>query len=1296
MSPLAARSTGPFKFLDYFGTADESCFDGRDDAIQAVASGVLRNRTFVLYGRSGCGKTSLILAGLFPELKRRGHGATYVRTLSDPLADLHRALASHDDSTGNIPSTTADTASTSIGVDLTRTMERRLDDLLALAVASKPSVIVFDQFEEFFVRFRKDPARRSAFIRAIGTLLMDPSLDLHVLFSLRQEYVAELDDLRDFLPSIHANEYRLRSLTAFGARQSIARQLAAADVAYEPRFLTGVVDLLEGVRFDPTILQIVCTEAYRCAVERDPDAVRLTNPDLAALGGLEDLFRKFLSNLTEKLTNQLAFPCRVVLKALTTEEGTKRACRADDLMDCGFVTSREEIATVLEKLVTARLVRRDPRPDAVWYELIHERLVSIVLDWLAVDDQFTDFDRTRTLIRDMERSGIWRRVSDALLTPGQIVDIVGPHRARLQLEPAQLEYVFRSAICRCTDNPRTHDDVRYWAGRMGSEPRLAVLDELIESDDAVLRAGAAEAVGILEEHALVDRCVDLALHDDATSVRKAAARTLATTGTTSQLDEIAQAVRYRKDRDAAHAVLIERRRTGHAMPRLPLWRRWIMERRAMRDARTQRAHEIHAAGRIGAARGARAGPAWGLTAGLTTLLVISWLNGTRITDIEISQLGGLGLLLPVLALAGLVLGRSLARSAARRSFLTPDPDWHGVVIRNWLTSGTFCLIIFSYLVAIVEIVDVVDSSRIGLVIAFIVTAAAVSLLAGLVRIHQHLIGHGVIEREGWIWGFLLVAGPVATLVWLTEYAIAATERSTRVLDGLQVAAVSHSGLGMAAILFTSAIAFIASMALANPDGTRGSAATDRAPVPVASRALWRTALRMTPARATVLAWSIMNVVAYLVYYGPDTLPFRIVIPATDAASSASLTGNLVDLTIDADFHRLNVGSHSSPAVYTVQRSTNSDYGTVLDIEGTRTSYFGTLAVTLPAGKSKVWTSVSGAGGPYRMDFLRRPLHASSDTVALAPGRWTFFMVELVAEKAGSAAIGGIMGHLPPGTWEEGDEVVLTFVDDVLDPPPAGFKESGTLVAGSGFGGDTGPAYPTTWVIGFNRPVGVSTLPGMRDDPYLDVVRRLPVDPATGVWGTRLTLRSGYAFGDPASAPEAATQRVTRDTLPEHRVHLIAAVTITPGNAVAVAPNIDPSLGAIEALERAESASDPQSARRALEDAVRLSMTSMDAEAASSVCWRGMLEREAATVLEACEFAVATDSTNGDFRDSRGAARAQLGDTAGAVQDFEAFIDWARGRFSEDRINQRMMWIKRLSAGENPFTDSVTLRRLGAR
>ncbi|MBD2227407.1 nSTAND1 domain-containing NTPase [Calothrix anomala] len=87
----------------------------------------------------------------------------------------------------------------------------------------------------------------------------------------------------------------------------------------------------------------------------------------------------------------------------------------------------------------------------------------------------------------------------------------------------------------------------------------------------------------------------------------------------------------------------------------------------------------------------------------------------------------------------------------------------------------------------------------------------------------------------------------------------------------------------------------------------------------------------------------------------------------------------------------------------------------------------------------------------------------------------------------------------------------------------------------------------------------------------------------------------------------------------------------------------------------------------------------------TLCWQGSLQKQAADVMFACNQAVKLAPKNGNIRDSRGLARALTSDYQGAIADFEAYIAWTDNK---DNKAQRQSWVKDLKAGKNPFTDDV--------
>lgn len=110
----------------------------------------------------------------------------------------------------------------------------------------------------------------------------------------------------------------------------------------------------------------------------------------------------------------------------------------------------------------------------------------------------------------------------------------------------------------------------------------------------------------------------------------------------------------------------------------------------------------------------------------------------------------------------------------------------------------------------------------------------------------------------------------------------------------------------------------------------------------------------------------------------------------------------------------------------------------------------------------------------------------------------------------------------------------------------------------------------------------------------------------------------------------------------------------------------------------------------VELAVRIAIWNAHGTATNNVCWFGSLSGFAAEVMPACEHAVRQRPEYAAFRDSRGLARALVGNFAGAVDDFQSYLD-AEDRSPED-VAKRREWIRHLDNGENPF-DEETLAAL---
>lgn len=153
---------GPYPGLRPFEASEWMIFFGRETMIEDVIERLARARLVFIHGASGCGKSSLVRAGVLPKLERQhlSHGAAWhtfaIRPSTSPLWNLAAAFARLENRAGD-----------SARIDeIVRLCNKRGATLAAIAGAiagptGRRLCILVDQFEEIF-RFEREVSREEA------------------------------------------------------------------------------------------------------------------------------------------------------------------------------------------------------------------------------------------------------------------------------------------------------------------------------------------------------------------------------------------------------------------------------------------------------------------------------------------------------------------------------------------------------------------------------------------------------------------------------------------------------------------------------------------------------------------------------------------------------------------------------------------------------------------------------------------------------------------------------------------------------------------------------------------------------------------------------------------------------------------------------------------------------------------------------------------------------------------------------------------------------------------------------
>lgn len=480
----------PYKFLDYYTAKDVAVFFGRDLETDLLLSTILTRQLSVLYGRSGTGKTSLLLARVGPELEKAGYHVVYVRVLEDPSAEVRAAVRG-------------------VRVDQLETydLDRQLYDVL---IESLPTigrlVIILDQFEELFLRQSENV--RQMFMQELANCLEPPSIqpviDLRIVLSLRDDYLGALDELSTILSQdVFRYRYKLENLTRDKALKAILGPAEAFGLPIDASLREQLITDLEDRGLETANIQIVLYRLYRDAIEQglwsesQRRGIGLTSMRYHALGKTNQILAGYLDNVLDELpTVELREGARAVLKSMVTAQQTRIAVsrqyitRDDRVRKVGLAD--RQLDELLAYLREKRVVRKFGDEDR--YELAHQVMVGKVWTWVG--------DRERWLldIRDMLRREISNYQKFHYLLSKEKLELLSSCGDELAFSEDEVELLFRSALA-------ARHNIVYWRERaiaVTGRVECELLDNLSSSNLKQVDQ-AISGLGVLDSPLVVDQ-----------------------------------------------------------------------------------------------------------------------------------------------------------------------------------------------------------------------------------------------------------------------------------------------------------------------------------------------------------------------------------------------------------------------------------------------------------------------------------------------------------------------------------------------------------------------------------------------------------------------------------------------------------------------------------------------------------------------------------------------------------------------------------------------------------------------
>lgn len=404
------RPSSPYVGLVPYGEDDAPFFFGRSTEAAIVAMNLRTSRLTILYGPSGVGKSSLLMAGAVHGLREES------RKSADEIPFAVSVFRSwREDPLRGVQDAARNALQELAGAEPLPAPEATLTETLRGWTAGTGALLlVFDQFEEYF-QYHPDEGNDQelrGFAAEFARIVNDPSLPVNVLLSIREDAWATLDLFEGHVPSLFSNYVRIDHLDLDAAREAIegpievwnqALEAGEQPFAIEPALVEAVITAaagglalsadgnspeakgqVGGDRVEAPFLQLVLDRLWRETVSAGERTLTLTR--LEQLGGAARIVENHLLDALGRLSPAEQDAASACFRFLVSRNKTKIAHPVSDLAEW-TQRSEAELTSVLGKLCTGesgrilRAVAPAEHDGSMSYELFHDVLAEPILDW---------------------------------------------------------------------------------------------------------------------------------------------------------------------------------------------------------------------------------------------------------------------------------------------------------------------------------------------------------------------------------------------------------------------------------------------------------------------------------------------------------------------------------------------------------------------------------------------------------------------------------------------------------------------------------------------------------------------------------------------------------------------------------------------------------------------------------------------------------------------------------------------------------------------------------------------------
>jgi hypothetical protein len=435
-------SMNPFVGLRPFESEESLLFFGRREQAIELLQRLHATHFLAVVGSSGCGKSSLVRAGLIPKLKAgflvEERDIWRVATMKPGDAPLENLAVSLLEAVG------AETSKANIN-EMVEAIHgeggQAIITRLQAALGDEDTnlLLLVDQFEELF-RFAlrdDDPCKRNEaeeFVALLLELAAQRELPVFVVTTMRSDFIGDCDNFFGLPEAMNRSQYLVPRLTRRQRQEAIEGPIRLFGAQITQRLLDRVLNDA-GDRADQLpVMQHALMRTWEAWQRAGQGAIDL--PHYEQIGTITEALSKDAEQAMDGLTAEEVKLTERMFQALTdTDARGRRIRRPARLSEIGAITnaSHEQVLGIVERFRCNRRnflnVYDDKLSGGVTIDISHESLIrqwSRLGEWVNAESE-----SRKTYMRIVDAALMYREGRAKLLRNPQLAYALG-WRARTQ------------------------------------------------------------------------------------------------------------------------------------------------------------------------------------------------------------------------------------------------------------------------------------------------------------------------------------------------------------------------------------------------------------------------------------------------------------------------------------------------------------------------------------------------------------------------------------------------------------------------------------------------------------------------------------------------------------------------------------------------------------------------------------------------------------------------------------------------------------------------------------------------